>query len=270
MEGTPTNNPRDLIKKEDIAIVVKADKGSDAVLDSFRVEDFTKKGDNYACVVTSVVVQYTRLGKPGESSYVVKLNPCHEGSLGSMMHIVFEKETAFYTKILPLLNKKLTEVNEHPLRIAKHYHSVEKRNQEAIYLEDLRQSGFKMHDRLQCMTKQHVELIIKELARLHASSVLLFHKENSLGNILKKYPDFDSRDDEIQKKMKDSGLDLLTETLTRRIELIDRIPGYEFVSRFISEMLPTINEDFNALKTADPPFITISHGDCWNNNLLFR
>ena len=62
------HTPFDLVHKLDVEKVLKTDKGPDALLKSFKVEDFTTKGDNYACIVACVVVQYEKSGKACDMS----------------------------------------------------------------------------------------------------------------------------------------------------------------------------------------------------------
>ncbi|KAK7078256.1 hypothetical protein SK128_027802 [Halocaridina rubra] len=48
---------------------------------------------------------------------------------------------------------------------------------EIIIMEDLRQHGFKMYDRRKGMDNAHTVLVMEELARLHAASLLLHAAE---------------------------------------------------------------------------------------------
>ena len=55
-----------------------------------------------------------------------------------------------------------------------HYDSNE--GKEVIFLEDVREKGFVLTNRLNTLDKKHVELVIKEYGRIHAASRLLFDK----------------------------------------------------------------------------------------------
>ena len=86
---------------------------------------------------------------------------------------VFEKEVGFYKEIIPLLNQNFEILHERPLRVPKYFYSVTKEKGQVIFLEDMRKKGFKMVDRKIGMDRNHTMLVMKELARLHAISVVL-------------------------------------------------------------------------------------------------
>ena len=264
-------DPYDLVKKSDVEVVLRVDKGADATLKSFQVEDFTAKGDNYACKVTSVVVQYEKGAKQSKVSYVVKLNPGNEGFAGKMVSDIFEIENIFYSKILPLLDQELVNANEPKLRAPKYFHCVSTRGKEVLYLEDLRVTGYKMHNRKDTLDKHHADLIVRELARFHASSVLLFSKpEYSIENFGKKFPQISKSYETMKKNMDESGIKMLENGLDSAAQLTDQIPEYEYVSKYLRSKIPTIDDEFSEMVKPKAPFITLRHGDCWNNNFLFR
>ena len=97
MDVSSSDKPRDLIRQQDVEITLKLDQGAQASLDSFEIQDFTKKGDNNACVVTSILVKYTKISRQYKTSYVVKLNPLRKGVPEGVMEVVFDKEIGFFT-----------------------------------------------------------------------------------------------------------------------------------------------------------------------------
>ncbi|MPC88588.1 hypothetical protein E2C01_083503 [Portunus trituberculatus] len=62
--------PHSLVTENHVRAALIADKGAAARLTSYKVVDFTKKGDNYACVVSSVEVKYELDGQSCEVVYV--------------------------------------------------------------------------------------------------------------------------------------------------------------------------------------------------------
>ncbi len=61
-------------------------------------------------------------------------------------------------------------------RVAKGYASSYKLGKEVLILEDLRKRHFKLFDRRRGMDVPHATLVLKELGRLHAASLLLEKK----------------------------------------------------------------------------------------------
>merc|ERR1719376_1302604 len=163
-----------LIRTDDVKIALKKDKGSNAVLKSFEIKDFTSKGDNYASLVTSIEVKYDSDGVQRSVTYVVKVNPCRSELMEGISKITFEKEIGFYTQVLPLINSELVRVGYSKIKAAQCYHYVETPKEQVIFLEDLRGYGYKMADRQKGIDFEHVVLILKEMAALHAASQLLF------------------------------------------------------------------------------------------------
>lgn len=94
-----------------IGDALSADKGPDAQLVSWHAKDFTKKGDNYACIVTSVIVQYKLDGALQEKTYVAKLSRnIKAAGMKDMMNLVFVKEGTCFQEILPEMNKVLRQM----------------------------------------------------------------------------------------------------------------------------------------------------------------
>lgn len=98
---------------------LRKDKGEAALLVSWRCEDFTKKGDNYACVVTSIKVEYkeNEQGEPRQVSYVAKITHQIVGVMAELMNDVFLKEGAAFGEILPAVNQVLKDLNMDAIRL---------------------------------------------------------------------------------------------------------------------------------------------------------
>lgn len=110
------------VTEENVKEALRADKGSGAHLVSWRIQDFTNKGDNYACIVTSVVVKYILEGIQQETTYVAKFfrdfGP--ESSFQDMMQFIFVKEGSCLKDILPEMNKVMKQIGHHGIRWVTH------------------------------------------------------------------------------------------------------------------------------------------------------
>ena len=97
---------------------LRNDKGKNARLVSWKYKDFTKKGDNYACFVTSVDVQYKEEEheESMEVTYVAKLAHQIASSFKEMMNEVFQKEGTCFMEIIPKLNEVLKELHIDSIR----------------------------------------------------------------------------------------------------------------------------------------------------------
>ncbi|XP_042872423.1 uncharacterized protein LOC122253423 [Penaeus japonicus] len=264
----PKKTPHSLITEEHVKAALKTDKGPDARPTSWVVKDFTKKGDNYACVVTSIEVQYQLSGIEHQVTYIAKLNPCrHTESLNSFATAVFEKETGFYREIVPLLNAELQSIGQDPLKFARCFATFTGKHSEVIILEDLRPGGFQMFDRKKGMDKAHTTLVVKELGRLHAASKLMMGKLPY--KLEEKYP-FIKKDFTSFSENPDAGVNSIFKSyLHNAAEIAERIGGYENVVKWLRNAAPDSINMFEEQIKSNPPFEVICHGDCWNNNVLF-
>lgn len=271
--GEPKITPHDLVKRTDVEKVLKTDIGQNAELVEFKMVDFTQIGDNYACVVSSVVVKYRYKDKELETSYVVKLNPCRGKMLAAMSETVFKKETGFYTDILPLLNEELVRISERPLRVPRHFYSVSDLEAEVIYLEDLRTSGYKLFPRKKGMDAEHTRLVLQELARLHAASTLLMSRGEYLNaDMLEKIPALfepttamEAGDDSLKFK------DLMAYQMESGIKIAQQCKGYEKVAEYLASIKYDADDLLmDLIQKTKSQFNVICHGDPWTNNFLFR
>lgn len=262
-------SPQSLVTEAHVREALAVDKGTTAQLTSWSVVDFTKQGDNYACFVSSVRVKFLLDGQSSEVVYVVKLNPCRNfESMREFTQNVFEKESKFYLSLLPELNSVLNEIGLRDLKFPKcPYASLEK-YKEIIFLEDLRPRGFKMFDRKKGMDKAHIALLMQELARLHAASILLQAKTPD--------EDLTVRYSCLKKgwayffNNSETLLKVLESQVKNSREMLIKFGGYERAVTWIDTIiLPRLVEIFEE-QMENNKYKVVGHGDCWNNNILFR
>ncbi|KAG0728017.1 hypothetical protein GWK47_003882 [Chionoecetes opilio] len=250
---------------------LRKDKGDAAELVSWKCEDFTKKGDNYASFVTSVKVQY-REAKEGalkEASYVAKI--AHqmemETKFRSIMNEVFEKEGCCFLEILPKMNQAMRELHLDAIRTAEGYCVSLELGKEVLMVEDLRARHFKMCDRRRGMDVLHATLVLKELGRMHAASLVV----EKLGcSLTETWPVI------VEKWLhsEDSSMDMFIKIMAAQIEgaamIMEKIPKYEHVVEWIRELKPRAMQIFKDALLQGLKFSVLTHGDCWSNNVLFR
>ncbi|CAL4103168.1 unnamed protein product, partial [Meganyctiphanes norvegica] len=259
----PVENPKatKIIQKEHVKSALRADKGSDAVLRSWKAIPFTKKGDGYAGYVTCVIVKYGLGCALKEVTYVVKVNPCGFGFYGDRLALIFEKEVKFYTKLLLDLNSELESVGQDPLKFPKCYYASLEKDKEIFFLEDLRPLGYKMADMNQKgLDICHTKLVIKESGRLHAASKLLTEKISNEEFKLKY--DFLLEEGFVSSQF--------SENLTFITDFLDTSGGYDNVRKWVTYLKSNAKELLEDQRGSSPPFDVVCHGDLITNNLLFR
>ncbi|XP_037797916.1 uncharacterized protein LOC119593070 isoform X2 [Penaeus monodon] len=255
------------ITQESVEAALRNDKGSDARLVSFTVQECSKKGDNYATFVDGVNVIYSLHETHHSVSYVVKYNPKRFKAFEELSYLVFVKEAMFYDHLVQDIQSQLNEIGQKPLRVPQCYHTSLEENREVIFLEDLRPKGFKMFDRKKSMDVAHTKLVLEELARLHAASYLLKLKTPDLAE---KYPilnvDWLNYADDARKTVQERFSDQMDMVK----DMLNKVGGYEVAENWLSRNKGRVLEILENNIKGVPPFDVLCHGDCWTNNVLFR
>lgn len=256
------------VTEELVESALVSDKGSQATLLSWSPESFTSKFDGHTSAISNIRVKYSLAGQDGEVSYVVKMNPKRGAQNDDFFGVIHTKECKFYSEIIPALNTVLKGIDQRPLSFPKCvYYSLEK-GKEIIFLENLREQGYKMQDKALGVDAAHAVLVLKELARLHAASLLL--------QASCPHQDLADRFDSLKKEWSrefNLGCDFGTFVegyLNIGIEMFEKIGGCDRLVHWIKKIKPQVWQMYEMQLTKRPPFAVITHGDCWINNLLFR
>lgn len=255
------------ITQESVEAALKNDKGSDARLVSFAVQEFTKKGDNYATLVVRVNVNFSNEKGDSCTSYVVKCDPGRMKELQELTYICFQKELIFYQQLSHEIQLQLQRADQTPLRVPRCFYSSFEKNREVIFLEDLSPKGFKMLDPNIGMDVPHMTLILEELARLHAASYLLKAK---IPDLSKRYPvlNLDWLTYADNARCKTQGF--FSSAMDSASILLHHVGGYDVAVAWLNENKLRAAELVENELRRGPTFDVLCHGDCWNNNVLFR
>ncbi|XP_076031827.1 putative kinase-like protein D1044.1 [Oratosquilla oratoria] len=257
-----------VLTKDLVTACLEADKGKDVVLKSFEVKNFTAIGDGLTSHVTGVLVDYQSAGRDHQVSYVAKINkPSNHTDTVLLMREFFEKEQRFYTEIVPVLNEELRRAGLRSLNIPRCLFVQSKKGEEVIFLEDLRERGFKKLDCRQGLDEAHCNLVVEELARFHAASVLL--QEKSKVDLLESYPylfDCFEKEDfpyESYRHIFGGAIGAIGEA-TQNME------GYEKAAHYIKEVMKPQFYSLYREGIRSTSIKALVQTDCGANNFLFR
>ncbi|KAB7500114.1 hypothetical protein Anas_04970, partial [Armadillidium nasatum] len=260
-----------LVTDELVMEALKNDKGQEAELLSWKIKPFTKKGDNFSSIVVSIEVRYRKNGTETEDTFVAKINPLRPMSpITEAMEESYAREPIILSSIIGGMNQHLENLRLDKIRTPKLFSKNLEKGKEVIVTENLRTQGFKMHDRKVGLDFNHSILVVNEIGRLHASSVL-FEEELYPKTLLETFPEF-------KRSFLDPNhysFEMFRDYFRGDAEdaknfLLKAGPKYEkcvkWLSKHSQEMVDFYIEVFSSKK----PFDVLVHADCYTNNLLFK
>jgi thiamine kinase-like enzyme len=180
---------------------------------------------------------------------------------------IFMNEIFVYRELFPsFANFEKEKKVEDPFNsVAKCYGSFVGDNIEVIVLENLKKIGYDLWPKNKPLTRSHIELVIKEYGKYHAISVAMREQQpdtfQKLVDIseqnINKLTGFDSIDVAFRSCIEES-YELLKNDIDEEILL---------KWRNFKDQVKSLYEDVNKSVTG---LKVITHGDCWNNNFMYK
>ncbi|RXG58781.1 hypothetical protein Avbf_13939 [Armadillidium vulgare] len=93
--------------------------------------------------------------------------------MSDMADDMFAREPIIFSKVMGSMSKHLSTLGLPPIKTPKFYAGSFEKGREAFLTENLRKQGFVLHDRRKGQDFNHASLVMGELGRFHASSLLL-------------------------------------------------------------------------------------------------
>ncbi|RXG57803.1 hypothetical protein Avbf_12095 [Armadillidium vulgare] len=140
---------------------------------------------------------------------------------------------------------------------------------ESFLAENLRTQGFKMHAKRQAQDVHHAFLVMEELGRFHASSLLL--KESiEPKTFVEKYPNFEEPWFGTNSSFFKIFVNMIKSQAEVAINFLSEIPKYEKCVKWLQVHKDTFGAYYFEAFTPRKPFEVLVHGDCHTNNMLFK
>lgn len=182
---------------------------------------------------------------------------------------MFEREINMYENILPALKKfqlkTLADPSEAytawPLCHYSHYDA--ERDEAVIIMEDLRELGFKMENKYEVIGLEEAKLIIRTIAKYHATSTAIKHKDPVLFEPMTKLDDVfkDLFPDEVMVTMTKANVEKALRTLQKE--------GDDVYKEKLNWFSENVIEVAKSVWEAEPLAVPV-HGDSWTNNFMFK
>lgn len=233
-----------------------------------------KHGDGFLGVLTSVIVTGIRKINDKLINDVLHLL-CKMAPTNAIRRqqfqsaISFTREALIYNEILPLFaefqQEKGLSDDEGYAAYPKCYAAIANKDTDQYYLilEDVRARNFTMRPKTQSISVNHAFLIVEHLAKLHAISFALKDQQPTV------YDKLRSVDDLLTKFFQTPHMsNVFNATYDRAIAALDN-PHH---IRIVNDMKVNHVKYFTELLIGDAcdPYGVIIHGDCWQNNILYR
>lgn len=234
----------------------------------------SNKGDNYLGIVYRIRVK-SKVDGSLKLSLVLKSAPQGSERRDQFhVHDLFEREFLFYDEIFPLYKKFQEEKGidvetEGFHHTALSYGSIHEQPFEGIFLEDLTAKSFEMFDRKKELTREHVLRTMEALAKMHA---LFFAMKDQRSELIEKYKTMEDILIKISNDP-DASIRIWIETQNKKaIEVIKKSNNDDLKSHVLKILNDDIIKQFDDStngKNAEP-YAILCHGDCWNNNVMYK
>lgn len=220
------------------------------------------KGDNYLGELIRIQVK----AKDKNLNLILKIPAQNEARREQLrMPSLFHREIKFYDEVMPMYKKFQEEKGINVEAETFHevpfcYKTLLKAPFEAIFLEDLKEKNFAVFPRKKTVTREHMNLVVKALAKKHAISFCLKDQKpefiENYKNMNDLFLDNFSNKSEITYLWVSTQVELATKTFKKLDE-----------SDFKTKVLEILKNDFfdQLAKTVDgkaaEPYAVICHGD---------
>lgn len=237
----------------------------------------TASGSNLGDGFLGVVYRITITGKRNENSndslsLIAKIPPSNEkrreffGSYES-----FDREILAYQFYLPEI---VNFIQERALNNAIPFSSYPKcygtvsaqksTDDYGLILQDLKQTEYKMWNKIEMISIDHANLVVIELGKLHGLSLSIKDQNKDL------YEKIQQLNDVMLEKLI-GAKNFVDQNIDRAIDTLDLISD-----RIEIEKMKMLKENFRIYvqecvypDDEEQRFMVLNHGDCWTNNMMF-
>lgn len=151
---------------------------------------------------------------------------------------------------------------------AKCYKNLTDDLEEAVFLEDLSLKDFRMHDRFESPSADLVKVVMRALGKLHAIS---FAIKDQWPETFAKYKELEEiftqrKDDELFTNYLNNLSEIGCNSLSKEgdDEYFQRTQAFFETETLFNRMIELVDG------SKAEPYAVVCHGDCWNNNVLFK
>ncbi|KAL7729673.1 hypothetical protein ACLKA6_007944 [Drosophila palustris] len=235
-------------------------------LKQLKIQPATANGENYASVMTRIVVEYKDKDLVHqEATFLVKTTFADKDPTAHLLepYGIYVREMDMYEEVLPKLAEILKREMGDPRKLFAATMNVD-RERDSIIFEDMSLKKYFVADRIKQLDRKHTQLVLEKLSIFHALSAVLNEKQP--GIFEKKYERcFFNRHTRGYKPIMQNMVKALIRSLEDDEELHQR---YAEKLQGVVEHIMEYGE--RAMEPKQNDFVTLCHGDLWTTNMMFK
>ncbi|VEN34660.1 unnamed protein product [Callosobruchus maculatus] len=229
----------------------------------------TGKNEGYiGDIVFVTVTGFTKDKRDKRLDLVIKVSKDNQYLRENFIIVTaFKQEIHFYDKVLPEFERFQNEkgVKQVFQSYPKYYMWLELPQREIIVLQNMKMLGYELHDRQKTMNFEHTKAVLKEYGRLHAISFALRDQRKAT---------YDS----LAGKCKDLFLEFLrlpksedtfNHEFKKVLDILKEFGEDDLYNKFVKYQTTGAKKFMDICEVVEPQSC-FAHGDCWNNNFMFK
>lgn len=220
--------------------------------------------DSFHSGLFNVLLKGIRDGQQIKHSVMVKWQPDHV--VRSAMKELYTREILVYQVIVPNfleIQRRFKVIQGLRITFPNCIFTRDEKGKETIAIMSLRNkpNRFSIHNRFCKIDFSHSALVMKYLAKFHALSFVL---ENTNPE------EFDKIKQSYLKDVQYSDPELASRSMQCFYDASVNVVSDPVAKAKLKELSPNILSVLYKCTLPVPPYSSICHGDCWNNNTLYR
>ncbi|XP_077291577.1 uncharacterized protein LOC143914992 [Arctopsyche grandis] len=225
---------------------------------ALRISPGSEKGDNYVGEMHKIEIT-SKHNKSVLFNLITKTTT--DKSISETLNVenIYNREADLYNIILPAFKKFQ---DEHKIPIEERFEFVKCyiANSKVILMEDMSAKGYQLHNRYNSYDSDHLELALLSLARYHSLSFAMKKLNPAMYKTLAKLVE--------ESVILDVMNPLIKRSLLQATAIIDDASKAKKLLSFSENGVEKFHKYIASESAA--PYDVICHGDCWNNNILFK
>lgn len=229
-----------------------------------------KPGDNFIGDIVRVTAKIQGPNGALQENFIFKYPPGSKEYRDALKSYKFVKnEEAFYSLIVPSMNsfwQGATKNKQNRLPTPQYYYSCSDDKNDVLVLEDLRERGFTMADRIKGLDFDHCMLVVQQFGKLHGISLAMqelqpekfYHTRIAIKETL--YFDAGREQFGTIHFPCNAAIRMLENRYPERIDLVEKLK--KLTTNFFDNIIEMVEKP--------SPLAVVNHGDCWVNNILFK